>query len=85
MGVPNKPDQRKQYTPGFKREAVRLVTDGGLSIAQVARDLGLKDNLVSRWKQEAHVNGAQAFQSCGHQVQPQTGGANHERISFGGA
>ena len=42
MGVQPKPDQRKQYSPEFKHEAVRLVTDGGLSIAQVARDLGLK-------------------------------------------
>ncbi len=66
MGVPNKPDQRQQYTPEFKREAVRLVTDGGHSIAQVARDLGLDDNLVSRWKQEAHLNGAQAFPGAGH-------------------
>ena len=33
-----------------------LVTEGGLSMAQVARDLGLDDNLVSRGKKEAQQN-----------------------------
>jgi transposase len=50
MGVRSKPIKRKQYSSEFKREAVRLVTEGGLSIAQVTRDLGLNDNVVSRWK-----------------------------------
>jgi transposase-like protein len=40
MGVQRKTSKVKQYTPEFKREAVRLVTEGGLSMAQVARDLG---------------------------------------------
>ena len=44
MGVQSKPTVRKQFRSEFKREAVRLVTEGGLSIAQVARDLGLNDN-----------------------------------------
>ena len=66
MGVQRKTGKRKQYTPEFKREAVRLVTEGGLSMAQVARDLGLDDNLVSRWKKEAQQNGTRAFPGVGH-------------------
>ena len=66
MGVQRKSSKRKQYTPEFKREAVRLVTEGGLSMAQVARDLGLDDNLVSRWKKEAQQNGQPAFPGQGH-------------------
>ena len=58
MGVQRKAYKRKQYTNEFKREAVRLVTEGGLSMAQVARDLGLNDNMVSRWKKEAEKNGS---------------------------
>jgi transposase len=38
----------KQYTREFKHEAVRLVTEQGLRIAQAARDLGLNDNVLSR-------------------------------------
>jgi transposase-like protein len=63
MGVP-----RKQYSREFKLEAVRLVTEGGLSIAQAARDLGLNDNLLSRWKKEVEQNSQRAFPGHG---QPQ--------------
>jgi transposase len=66
MGVQRKTNKRKQYTSEFKREAVRLVTEGGLSMAQVARDLGLDDNLVSRWKKEAQESGQRAFPGPGH-------------------
>ena len=71
MGVQRKSSKRKQTTAEFKHEAVRLVTDRlvtdrGLSMAQVARDLGLDDNLVSRWKKEAQQNGQRAFPGQGH-------------------
>jgi len=56
---------RKQYTREFKREAVRLVTEQGLSIAQAARDLGLNDNVLARWKKELAVQGEQAFPGPG--------------------
>jgi transposase len=45
---------------------VRLVTEQGLSIAQVARDLGLNDNMLSRWKKEFEAQGAKAFPGQGH-------------------
>jgi transposase len=61
MGVP-----RKQYTSEFKHQAVRLVTEQGLSIAQAARDLGLNDNMLSRWKKEFEAQGAKAFPGQGH-------------------
>jgi transposase len=61
MGVP-----RKQYTSEFKHQAVRLVTEQGLSIAQAARDLGLNDNMLSRWKKEFEAQGARAFPGQGH-------------------
>ena len=66
MGVQHKHTNRKQYSSEFKREAVRLVTEGGLSIAQAARDLGLNDNMVSRWKKEAQQHGQHAFPGQGH-------------------
>ena len=66
MGVQHKSTSRKQYSSEFKREAVRLATEGGLSMAQVARDLGLNDNLISRWKKEAAQNGHRAFPGQGH-------------------
>ncbi len=44
MGTQHKSIKRRQYSSEFKREAVQLVTQGGLSIARAARDLGLNDN-----------------------------------------
>ena len=37
---------RRTYTPEFKAEAVKLVTVQGYSIAEAARSLGIKDNLI---------------------------------------
>ena len=66
MGTQHRSSGRKHYSSEFKREAVALVTTCGLSIAQAARDLGLNDNMVSRWKKEAKQNGQRAFPGQGH-------------------
>ena len=70
MGVQSKQSKRKQFSSEFKREAVQLVTQGGLSIAQAARDLGLKTITAQwapgRWKKEAEQNGQRAFPGQGH-------------------
>jgi transposase len=57
---------RKQYSREFKTEAVRLVTEPGLSIAQASRDLGINDNLLSRWKKELQSHAELAFPGQGH-------------------
>lgn len=56
---------RKQYTKEFKEEAVRLITQGGLSVAQVSRDLDVNQNILRRWKQELEQHGIQAFPGQG--------------------
>ncbi len=43
---------RRQYTDEFKAEAVRLVRDSARPVAQVARDLGIADHLLYRWRAE---------------------------------
>lgn len=40
---------RKVYTDEFKREAVRLAQERG-NLAQTARELGLSDTVLQRWK-----------------------------------
>lgn len=61
MGV-----QRKSYSSEFKREAVSLVTEQGLSVAQAARDLGIAANQLHRWKRQAESDGARAFPGHGN-------------------
>ena len=38
---------RRTYTPEFKAEAVKLVTEQGNSVAEAARSLVLRENLIS--------------------------------------
>lgn len=39
----------RKFTDEFKAEAVRLVKEQGLSVSQVAKDLGLGLSTVSKW------------------------------------
>lgn len=43
--------ERKKYTEEFKREAVRLMESSGKTIAEIARDLGINDNNLYRWRE----------------------------------
>jgi transposase len=43
-------NERKRHTEDFKREAVRLIESSGKPIAEIARDLGINDNNLYRWR-----------------------------------
>lgn len=58
-------DIRRTHTREFKIEAVRLVTEKGLSVAQAARDLGIHHTLLTRWKRDLSRNEAHAFPGKG--------------------
>ena len=42
--------QRRQYDEEFKREAVRLTYEPDRTVAGVARDLGMNENNLWRWR-----------------------------------
>jgi transposase len=50
MAIPT----RRQFTDAFKSEAVRLTRESGRPVAQVARELGIGDNLLYRWRNMQH-------------------------------
>ena len=41
--------QRREFSPEYKNEAVKLVVDTGRPVARVARELGLKEQTLGRW------------------------------------
>jgi transposase len=41
--------QRKRYTASYRREAAHLVIDTGRTIAEVAREIGVGEQLLGRW------------------------------------
>ncbi|TFD12994.1 hypothetical protein E3T35_06885 [Cryobacterium sp. TMT1-2-2] len=40
---------RREFTPGYKDEAVKLVINTGRAIANVARELGINEASLGRW------------------------------------
>ena len=48
---------RRKFSEEFKRGAVEQASRPGVSCAQVARELGIRDNLLTRWKREAQSQG----------------------------
>ncbi|MEQ1747354.1 MAG: transposase [Saprospiraceae bacterium] len=42
---------RRNYDEGFKSEALRMV-NGGRSVPDVARPLGMSENLLYKWRTE---------------------------------
>ena len=44
--------RRKKYDRQFKIDAVSMVVNGERSVADVARDLGIKADALYRWKRE---------------------------------
>ena len=51
---------RRAFTDEFKAEAVRLVTVEGHSARQVAKDLGIHESLLRRWRRKLEVRQARA-------------------------
>jgi transposase len=49
---------RKTYTREFKIEAVRMTTEGGIKVAQAARELGINENTLHIWRRQFREWGA---------------------------
>ena len=58
--------KRKVYTPEFKLQAVKMITEQKLSVAEVARRLGVTENRLHEWKKAVLRKGADAFPGSGH-------------------
>lgn len=56
---------RRQFAREFKIEAVRLVRDRGVSIAQASRDLDVHENVIRKWVRDFAADPAQAFPGHG--------------------
>ena len=57
--------KRRKFSREFKQGAVEQTRQPGVSCAQVARDLGIGANLLTRWRREADAAGATVFGGSG--------------------
>ena len=57
---------RKQYSKEFKLDAISLVLDQGYSIAEAARSLEIRANMLGRWIKELQADDdGQSFRGNG--------------------
>jgi len=61
---------RRTFGSEFKREAVRLIKERGVSVAQAARDLDLHENVLRKWVRELSGDPEHAFPGQG-QMKPE--------------
>jgi len=61
--------KRRQFDAAFKEEAVRMVTEGGYTQAEAARQLGIEAKRISHWKKQLEQHGTpqRAFPGQGHE------------------
>ena len=56
---------RRSFSREFKFEAVRLVSERGLTVAQAARDLDLHENVLRKWVRQYRDDPTHAFPGAG--------------------
>lgn len=61
---------RRKFDSEFKKEAVRLTLEGGRSVAEAARNLGIHENLLRTWKKKYAEDSEHPFPGKGH-LKPQ--------------
>ena len=62
--------ERRQFSREFKLEAVRLVRERGVAVAQAARDLDVHENVLRKWVREFAADPQHAFPGQG-QMKPE--------------
>ena len=52
---------RKTYTAEFELQAIQMMAEQGLALAEVARRLGVSESCLRTWRDAAREQGAAAF------------------------
>ena len=61
--------ERRKFSREFKAEAVKLVREGGARLGEIARDLGIRSDMLRRWKRQVEREGSSAFPGSGRLVE----------------
>ena len=54
-------EERRHFSREFKRDAVQLVTEKGMPVGKVARELDIHPNLLHLWRRKFLAEGDKAF------------------------
>lgn len=58
-------DDRRVFSKEFKEQAVLLTETSGKKVSEIAVDLGIRENLLWRWKKESREAGSRSFPGQG--------------------
>ncbi len=75
----SQPQPRRSFTEEFKREAVRLAIERG-NVSAVARDLGINESVLNRWKHQVQQQEAQQS-GPGNRPFPGRGNARDQEVA----
>jgi transposase len=64
-------NSRRQYSKEFKVDAVELLMRNNKSITETAASLGIRHDLLSRWRKEYSASKATPFPGSGHMKDPE--------------
>lgn len=56
---------RRSFSREFKLEAIKLVRERGVAVAQAARDLDVHENVLRKWIRDYEADPQQAFPGQG--------------------
>jgi len=56
---------RRKYSQEYKQEAVQLVRQSDIPLAQVATNLGINPGMLRRWRDEISTTGKKTFPGNG--------------------
>ena len=57
--------QRRRFSGEYKREAVAMLDAPGVTVSQIASDLGIGANVLGRWRRECRQEPQRAFVGTG--------------------
>ena len=60
--------KRTRYTEEFKRQAVELLENRDKSATDLARELGVRQNQLYKWREQLLQKGGAAFKGAGRQI-----------------
>ena len=58
--------KRRKYSQEFKREAVLLASQPGVTLKQIGEELGVNAGMLGRWRRELAEHDEQAFMGQGN-------------------
>jgi transposase len=70
--------QRRRFSAEYKREAVAMLDAPGVSVSQIAGDLGIGATVLGRWRCELRQERDQAFPGHGRTREEEVGHLRRE-------